>query len=182
MIYVALLRGINVGGKSKVEMPRLKKCFEDLGFDNVETYINSGNVIFNCPKSASEIVSEIEQAINNEFGLAVSIVLRDQDNIALLCKKIPKDWTNDKIQRTDVMFLWPEIDNADILRTFNYKPDIENVLYVDGAVVWNIGRENVTKGSGVKLIKTDIYKQMTIRNINTVLKLNELMKNISTQQ
>jgi uncharacterized protein (DUF1697 family) len=74
------------------------------------------------------------------------------------------------------MFLWDEIDNKDILDKVVIKPDIENVLYIDGALVWNIGRENVTRGGGVKLIKTDLYRHMTVRNINTVRKLNEMMR------
>jgi uncharacterized protein (DUF1697 family) len=106
MIYVALLRGINVGGKTKVEM------------------------------------------------------------------------ANDSEQRTDVMFLWNNIDDKDILKKIIIKPAIENVRYIDGALVWNIGRQNVTQGGGIKLIKTDLYKHLTIRNINTVRKLKEIMEGV----
>jgi uncharacterized protein (DUF1697 family) len=176
MTYVALLRGINVGGNSKVEMPRLKKLFESLGCKDVATYINSGNVIFNDARTAAKLVPLIEQAIGKEFGLQIRVVLRDAANIRRLCREIPTDWTNDIVRKTDVMFLWDEIDNKDILDKVVIKPDIENVLYIDGALVWNIGRENVTRGGGVKLIKTDLYRHMTVRNINTVRKLNEMMR------
>lgn len=64
MIYVALLRGINVGGNNKVEMKKLKATFERLGFTNVVTYINSGNIIFEeSTKAQNTIVAEIERAI-----------------------------------------------------------------------------------------------------------------------
>jgi uncharacterized protein (DUF1697 family) len=178
MVYVALLRGINVGGNAKVEMPRLKALFETLGCENVSTYINSGNVIFKDSRTAKELVPLVEKAILKEFGLPVRVVLRDFENIQKLCEEIPAGWTNDMEQKTDVMFLWGEIDDKNILDKVRVNPNIENVRYVAGALVWNIGRENVTRGGGVKLIKTDFYRHMTIRNINTVRKLETLMGQI----
>jgi uncharacterized protein (DUF1697 family) len=176
MVYVALLRGINVGGKTKVEMPKLKAFFESLGCSDVSTYINSGNVVFKDERTIKELEPLIEAGIEKSFGLKIRVVLRDSQNIKKLCAEIPKDWTNDKQQKTDVMFLWDEIDDEDILNKVKINPDIEKALYIDGALIWNIGRENVTRGGGVKLIKTDFYKHMTARNINTVRKLNELMR------
>ncbi len=178
MVYVALLRGINVGGKTKVEMPRLKKLFEELGCENVSTYINSGNVIFKDERPANKLVSLIEEAIGKTFGLNIRVILRDLQNISKLCREIPESWTNDKDQKTDVLFLWNEINNPDIINKVVINPAIENARYIDGALVWNIGRENVTRGGGVKLIKTDFYKHMTARNINTVRKLYGLMENL----
>lgn len=178
MTYVALLRGINVGGNSKVEMPKLKLAFEALGFDNVSTYINSGNVIFQDNRSDTKLVPLIEKTIAADFGLPVRVVLRDLATIQKLCKEIPASWTNDKQQKTDVLFLWDEIDSPDILNKISIKPDIEKVRYIAGALVWNVGRENVTRGSSVKLIQTDFYKHMTIRNVNTVRKLHELMSSL----
>jgi uncharacterized protein (DUF1697 family) len=178
LTYVALLRGINVGGKAKVEMPRLKACFEALGCQQVSTYINSGNVIFRDERSAAELVPLIEAAIHKTFDLLVKVVLRDLAHIQKLCKEIPADWTNDTQLKTDVMFLWQEIDDPSILDKVKINPKLENVRYVDGALVWNIGRQNVTRGNGVKLIKTDLYRHMTIRNINTVRKLGDLMEKL----
>lgn len=175
MVYVALLRGINVGGKSKVEMPRLKKTFEAAGCKDVLTYINTGNVIFSDSRAPKVLVPLLEQAIAKDFELQIRIVLRDIQNIRKLCKEIPASWTNDAQQKTDVMFLWEEIDTPSVMDKVVIKPKIESVLYIGGALVWNIGRENVTRGGGIKLIKTDLYRHMTIRNINTVRKLSELM-------
>jgi uncharacterized protein (DUF1697 family) len=175
MVYVALLRGINVGGKTRVEMFRLKKTFESLGCHEVRTYINSGNVIFKDTRSADKLVPLIEKAIANEFALDMPVLLRSRENVQRLVEEIPAAWQNDSLQKTDVMFLWREIDSSSILDKIVINPELENVLYVDGALVWNIARENVTRGNGIKLIKTDLYRHMTIRNINTVRKLAELM-------
>ena len=174
MTYVALLRGINVGGKIRVEMPRLKAVIEKLGFTSVRTYINSGNVIF-----ASETLpsaEQIEAAIEKEFGFKVPVVLRSKDEIATLLKGFPESWVNDDNMKCDVMFLWEAIDTPAIMQQIPYKQEIEDVLYVPGAVIWRIDRDKVTRGAVLKVVGTDVYKQMTVRNPNTVRKLYELMK------
>lgn len=158
-----------------MEMPRLKKLFESLGVTDVVTYINSGNVVFKDQRSPSGLKDLLEKALSKEFGFNLRVVLRTDENISQIVKQVPADWTNDKQQRTDVLFLWDEINNKDILKQIDINPKIENVLYIDGALVWNIGRENVMKGGGLKLIKSEVYKHITIRNINTVRKLNQLM-------
>lgn len=173
--YAALLRGINVGGNAKVEMPRLKQVFESLGCEKVATYINSGNVIFSDKRSHNQLVPIIEKALNKEFGLGLKVVLRSLEQIEAICRAVPETWTNDGDQKTDVMFLWEQIDNKEILKKVVINPKLENVKYIAGALVWNIARKNVTKGGGIKLIKTDLYPLMTVRNINTVRKLRQLM-------
>lgn len=179
MIYVALLRGINVGGNAKIEMSKLKLLFEELEFENVKTYINSGNIVFCSSKiKESNLVKIIEAAIKSTFGFTVSVIVRDIKNIQALNKSIPSGWLNNSEVRTDVIFLWDDIDTPDILNQIKYKPELENVVYFHGAIIWNIARKNVTKGSETKLITTPFYKKMTIRNINTVRKLLVLMEEI----
>jgi uncharacterized protein (DUF1697 family) len=174
--YVALLRGINVGGKTKVEMPRLKKIFDDLGLDNVVTYINSGNVVFDDGREVKKLAPLIEKAIKKGFGLAVPVVVRDKANIEMLAKKIPADWDN-KVRRTEVMFLWEEVDNPEAVKHISINPKVEKLMYLPGALVWSVDREHYKQGSGAKIIKSEVYKKMTGRNINTVRKLKDLMEN-----
>lgn len=176
MKYVALLRGINVGGNSKIEMLRLKTVFESLGHTEVITYINSGNVIFVSDEQASKLVTKIEQAITQEFNLNVPVIIRDKANIMALVQSIPDSWNN-KEQKTDVMFLWDEIDGPDITSQIVAKPEIgETIRYESGALLWNIDRKNVTKSAVLRLAGTPLYKQMTVRNVNTVRKLAQLME------
>lgn len=111
--YVALLRGINVGGKKKVEMKQLRVVFEALGLENVQTYINSGNVIFETKKASNSLVKKIEAALAEKFGFEILVVLRDQKNIEQLVAKIPSKWSNDTEQKTDVLFVWPEFDGLE---------------------------------------------------------------------
>lgn len=176
MRYVALLRGINVGGNTKVEMARLRAMFEKLGYTNVVTYINSGNVLFDDNRAKNDVPYIIEQAIQDEFALNVPVLVRNADEMHALASLVPAEWLNDTVQRTDVLFLWDAIDNEEILAKIKINPDIERVMYTPGALIWNIDRQYVTRGGGLKLIKSDVYKQMTIRNINTVRKLQQLME------
>lgn len=82
MRYVALLRGINVGGNTMIKMTELKTSFENLGFKNVASYINSGNLAFDSAKVAEEkLVAKIEKRIEQDFGLDVQVMVRDRNAI-----------------------------------------------------------------------------------------------------
>lgn len=170
--YVALLRGINVGGKNKVEMPRLKKVFESLGFGMVSTYINTGNVLFETDQV--EFISKIEHALLGEFGFEIRVVVRTASNIQKLCEKIPKDFKNDTEQKTDVLFLWDDYSEKKSLKLIK-TTKVDTLLYVDKAIVWNIHRKEYRKSGMNTFIGSLVYKNMTARNINTVRKLHELL-------
>jgi uncharacterized protein (DUF1697 family) len=176
MIYVALLRGINVGGKNKMAMPRLKRTFEEVGLTDVTTYINSGNVIFkDSRRKPATIISALEKAIEQDFGFQIKLLIRDLAAIRKTIKALPDNWTNDNSMKCDVMFLWDGFDRKDVLNDLKIKPDIEDVVYVPGAIIWRVDRPNVTRSGMIKLVGTELYKGMTIRNCNTVRKLAELM-------
>jgi len=178
MIYVALLRGINVGGNNKVEMKKLKTTFELLGFTNVVTYINSGNIIFEeLSKEQSVINSEIERAIKQDFQLEIKVLIRNSENIETICRELPTTWIKNEMMRTDVMFLWEKFDRPEIIELLQINP-VDNVKYLSGAVLWNVEGKNYSKSGMIKLMGTELYKNMTIRNVNTVRKLHQIMTTI----
>ena len=74
--FIAMLRGINVGGHAKVPMAELRATFLDLGYGEVRTYIQSGNVVFGAAGSAAQLQSTIEQGLEDRFGLGIKVVLR----------------------------------------------------------------------------------------------------------
>lgn len=175
MIYVALLRGINVGGNRLVDMARLKVTFENAGADEVRTYINSGNVIFTDDRSIPELVPLLETAIEDNFGFHVKVLLRSYESIAAVVEAIPDDWVNDKTERTDVWFLWEEFDSPDVIDLLTVKDGIDEVFYVDGAVVWRADGAQLTRSGRGKVIGSELYKHLTARNVNTLRKLHQLM-------
>jgi len=172
MKYVALLRGINVGGNHKVSMQELKLLFEKTGMEQVKTYINSGNVVFSSEvKSKATLTDALQTACKTAFGFDIAILIFSADEIAAIAKKLPDSWTNDGVMKCDVIFLWPEIDHPDIVNKVTIKPDVDDVRYTPGAILWGMQRELATKSGLYKLVGTALYKQMTVRNCNTLRKL-----------
>src|SRR4030095_9446545 len=92
MIYIALLRGINVSGQKLIKMDALRKTFEDIGFKNVRTYIQSGNVIFETRKIKPESLrKKIETGLEKQFGYDVTVVIRTVDELEQVIKNYPFD-------------------------------------------------------------------------------------------
>ncbi len=177
--YVALLRGINVGGNSLVSMKELKSCFEELGFQDVKTYINSGNIIFkDSRKSLPGLVKLIESGIKAHRKMDIRVIVKSKDDIAAICKKIPAEWVTDTLMRTDVMFLWEDVDSPEVISGIAINPKVDNLLHVKGALIWNVTRDNYGKSKLPKILGTRFYKNMTARNANTTRKLLELMSTV----
>jgi len=101
-VYVALLRGVNVGGRGKVDMRELKREVEAIGCSDVSTYINSGNVIFRDRRAASTLTRELERALGRR------VAVRSLAQIEELCRRIPDEWGNDAEQKTDIGFALDE--------------------------------------------------------------------------
>ena len=175
MTYLALLRGIKVGGKNKVDMARLKKTFESNGASEVRTYINSGNVVFRHKRARSRLRGVIESAIESEFGFPVRLVLRSLDEMESLTEAIPASWKEDSTMRCYVMFLWEEVDDPGVLDRVTVKEGLDDVIYHPGALVWRVDRKVLTRSGMMRLTSEGLYKQMTIRNVNTVRKLADMM-------
>lgn len=180
MKYVALLRGINVGGNHRVPKREFQDVLEGLGFRDVVIYINSGNAVFTSDDEVN--ASVVQAALETHFGFAIPTLVLPGDKIKAIAAAIPPEWTNDAPkpdksgQKSDVLYLFDEINAPDILEKLGHKPEIETMIYVDGAVITNITRAAQTRGSLQKLATAkDLYGLVTIRNINTAKKLAELV-------
>ncbi|MCF8019658.1 MAG: DUF1697 domain-containing protein [Vallitaleaceae bacterium] len=180
MIYVALLRGINVGGNNKIDMKLLKETFMRIGMTSVSTYINSGNVIFvDTNHNKDEIAQMLQKAILDDFDLDIKVLIRNFSDIEDLIKVMPDKWINDAIMKCDVLFLWDEMDTEECLKEIEIKPDIDTVITVRGAILWKVDKVNVTKSGLMKLVGKPMYKKMTVRNVNSARKIYEIMKTIN---
>lgn len=177
MKYVALLRGINVGGKNIVSMQQLRAAVEQAGMKNVSTYINSGNVLFeDSGHTVTELKEIIEKTIESTFSIPVTVMIRSQKDIQAITKTLPDTWVNDDTMKCDVIFLGSDIDSSDVLEKISVREGVDTVKYVPGALLWAIDRKNVTKSHLTKLVGTSVYKQMTVRNSNTLRKLATLIE------
>jgi len=174
---VALLRGINVGGSNKVVMAELRETVARVGGDNVRTHINSGNVIFDHRgRSAAGVASKVEQAIVDDLGLELKVLVMTASELSRIAEAIPETWSNDREMRSDVIFLWEDVDTPEVLEDLPIRQGIDEVRYVPGAVLWRIDTADRNRSGKGKLVGSAIYRSMTIRNVNTVRKLVELIE------
>jgi uncharacterized protein (DUF1697 family) len=177
MVFVALLRGINVGGNNKIDMKQLKRSFEGIGLTDVVTYINTGNIIFrDSTRSAQELSEQLEGVIAAEFGLNIKVMVRTLDEISGIMDKLPDDWTNDTDMKSDVLYLWDEVNEESVLEKLIINPEVDRVIYVNGAILWSYDRADANKSGMNKIIGTKVYRQTTVRNVNTARKIYELMQ------
>ena len=167
MLYVALLRGVNVGGTHRVEMKRLKTLFESLDYRDVETYINSGNILFDAGASIAVVERTLAESIQKEFGFPVPTLVKSRRELQRIARVVPETWLNDKEQKTDVAYLFPAIDTPDIINDLPVKKEYVDVRYTRGALYWNVDRKNLGKSNLSKVAAHPHYRQMTVRNVNT---------------
>lgn len=176
MKYAALLRGINVGGRNIVRMAELQAIFERTGFSNVQTYIQSGNVIFEYAKNDPvKLAHRIEQALTKYYPFSVRVMVRTHDQLKAIIKSAPVIWNTDADIRKYIAFVTSAIDPAEAIKTIEIKEGVDEVAAGPGAIYMTTTMEGLTKSKISKLIGKKIYKEMTMRNYVTSKRLLELM-------
>jgi uncharacterized protein (DUF1697 family) len=179
-VFVALLRGVNVGGNNMISMGALRKSFEGMGFGQVGTYINSGNILFKSKENdARKLETKIEKMLLKEYQLDSRVVVRTLPEMVKLVKSLPESWSTDSDWRYNVMFLRHTIDSEEILAELPVKSDIERLEYRPGALLWSAKANNLSETSMAKLGSRKIHRDMTVRNLNTTRKLCDLMSKLA---
>ncbi|WP_396166273.1 DUF1697 domain-containing protein [Flavobacterium sp.] len=174
--YLALLRGINVSGHNMIKMDALKKMLENMGFKNVETYIQSGNVFLDSEEeNAASVGFKIKQEISKVFGYDVPVIMVSKTDLELCFKNNPylKEKECD-FKKLYVAFISKELSPLAIndLKISNFKPDEAAIdgsrIYIKYAI--GAGKTNLDQ----KYIEKKLNVVSTIRNWNTVTKLLEM--------
>jgi len=176
MKYVLLLRGINVGGKNKVAMSDLKEMISRLGYKNIITYINSGNIIFET-NDKKEIVKDKISQILDTFSFPINKVILTRQEYLEEAANLP-EWWSEELFRRDVLFYSDEVDYSRMKNRIKMMPlNNEMVHFGKKAVFWGKSDEkNYLSTSYHKLlIKESFYKSITIRNARTFEKIIELL-------
>ena len=177
--YVALLRGINVGGKNPIPMAGLKSCFEENGFDDVRTYIQSGNVIFSSPASSqAELTGVIERMLRTTFAhYDASVVLRSRSQMRTIVERAPKGFgTQPTLYRYDVIFLKPPLTAKAAMQSVSMKEGVDRGWAANGVVYFSRLTSRATQSRLSRVVSLPIYQQMTLRNWNTTTKLLPLLE------
>lgn len=176
--YISLLRGINVSGQKKVKMADLKALYEALGYSDVFTYIQSGNVVFEHGSDDSITVKkDIEQAIEKNYGFSVHVDVRVRDEFKNIYAALPFDNVDLEQDGTKILVTFlsenPENQNIEVLNAFVKPP--EELIFGNRALYLHC-----PNGYGkTKLSNAFIEKKLavtaTTRNLKSVLKLCELL-------
>lgn len=174
MRYVALLRGVNVGGNGKVDMAGLKAAFEAAGLARVRTYINSGNVVFSTDLDRAGLVRAVCAATRRHAGFEVDLLVRSADEMRTVAAAIPASWRNDTTMKCDVVFLPDDLDGVSVAAELGPRAGIEDVVTPPGALVWRVDRAHASSSRLIRIVGTPLYRRVTVRNCNTVRKLAAL--------
>lgn len=176
MKYIALLRGVNVGGKNKISMNDLKTYFEQAGFKNTMTYINSGNVIFDSEeKSTIKLAKKCTEIIENEFGLPIRLALIDVNTFKEALEQAPKWWGNDLNSKHNTFFVIQPATAKEVIEDVGeIRPEYEQVYAFKEIIFWSAPLKTFSRTRWSKVEGTKSYQNITIRNANTTKKLLEL--------
>ncbi|MFV0393163.1 MAG: DUF1697 domain-containing protein [Coprobacillaceae bacterium] len=176
--YIALLRGINVGGKNKVSMPILKAAFEEIGFLDVVTYINSGNIIFSSKiKDKKELIRKCEAIIIDKFMLQVPVTVVSARELSDTLNNTPDWWDSDKEAVNYAIFVIAPTTIEEVFASVgDIKPEYEQIDSYGNVIFWTTSRESFSKARWSKIASSSVNNHVTIRNANTVKKLLSLIK------
>lgn len=175
--FVALLRGINVGGRNLIRMPALAACFEVGGFEDVVTYIQSGNVVFRSSESdPDEVARRIEGILASTFGLVSRVALRSLDELRAVIGAAPDGFglQGDRY-RYDVIFLIPPLTADGAIGSVSIRDGVDQVDAGPGVLYFSRLIERASESRLSRLVSSPIYPSTTTRNWNTTTKLLSLM-------
>lgn len=174
--YLALLRGINVGGNNLIGKDDLRRCFQDLGFERVRTYIRSGNVLFRAPAGGAALTKRVEEGLSERFAYAARAVVLSRAEYAAALAAAPPAWGEGADRRHNALFTLAGTTADEVLADLPpAKPDIDTIAAGPGVVFWSAVKERITRSAFMKLPTLPVYRQVTIRNHNTVRKLAALL-------
>ena len=176
MRYILLLRGVNVGGKNKVSMENLTASLEDLGYQHVVTYINSGNVIFDTDDDLTTVKEKIA-IILGRFPFAIKYVILMKDEYLDEVSNLP-EWWHQPLVRTDVLFYTDDVDPEYIKERISQMPLHDEIVHFGKkAVFWGkYNEKEFLRTSYHKLLmKEKFYPLITIRNGRTFDTLGKML-------
>lgn len=174
--WIALLRGVNVGGGNKIAMPALRVSCEGCGFERVSTYIQSGNVVFEAKGEEASVTAALRKVLTEEHGLNVPVVVRSAKEMDRLADSHPGLKAGVDPRYLHIVFLDKKVAKADARRldAARFEPD---TFDVDGREIY----VTYPQGSGRSKLTIDVFEKAfgaiaTARNVNTVHKLIDLAR------
>lgn len=175
--YVALLRGINVGGNNPIKMTALKACFEKHGFDDVATYIQSGNVLFRTDAADPiALTATIEKLLSATFRYTATVVVRSYQQMRAVVERAPDGFASGKAKyRSDVVFLKEPLTARAAMKHVRTREGVDEAYAGPGVLYFQRLAAQATRSLFSRIVLAPIYPSITIRNWNTTTRLLALM-------
>ena len=183
MEYVALLRGINVGGANKVVMSELREQVAGVGYTNVRTYINSGNLLFEAEAEAEadapleDVAQAVEDLLASRYEFPIRLALLTGEDYLAELHNLP-DWWHGEVARRDALFYTRGLDRAHVRERIEaMELGDEAVYFGEHAVFWGKFHEKefLKTAYHKRLLREDFYRQVTIRSGSTVEKIASML-------
>lgn len=177
MEYVALLRGINVGGTNKVVMSELREQVAGVGYTNVRTYINSGNLLFEAEAPPEDVAQRVEDLLANRYDFPIRVALLSGHDYLAELHNLP-DWWHGEVARRDALFFTRGLDRAHVRERIEaMELGDEAVYFGEHAVFWGKFHEKefLKTAYHKRLLREDFYRQVTIRSGSTVEKIASML-------
>ncbi|WP_315310265.1 DUF1697 domain-containing protein [Rothia dentocariosa] len=177
MQYILLLRSVNLGKLRKVSMPELKKWLAALGYENVTSYINSGNLLFVSSRDKTTVAQEITELLAEHYDFEIPFSLLTADEYRKDAHNLP-EWWNEDMPRLDAMFLTVDADRHAISSELEALQVPDEVLHLGACAVYfgNYTTPDYRKAQyGKFLSKKSVANQLTLRNAATFTKILELL-------
>jgi uncharacterized protein (DUF1697 family) len=180
--YLALIRGINVGGKNLVKMSDLRAAFEEAGFTEVATYIQSGNVLFRAPRQRrEELAARTESELSRRFGVELKVVLLTRRLLKEVIEDAP-DGFGDPSHRCDVIFLRKPLTVKRAFALVQRRDGVDEAWAGKGVVYFSRLASKASRSRLSKIVTLPEYQNMTIRSWSTTTKLATLMDQPAAQE
>lgn len=176
MPHVALLRGINIGGRNPVAMPEIVECFQAAGYENVRTHLHSGNVLFHAPTDDGvDLETVLDLLLAERFGISIPTVVRTRDELAATIASAPKDHGAEEL-RSEVFFLKrPLTVDAAMQEMPELREGVDAIAPGPGALYFSRVAAQARRTRITRYMSLPVFQQMTVRSWGTTTRLLDLL-------
>jgi len=173
---IALLRGINVGGKNLIGMPALAECFCEAGYEDVRTYTQSGNVLLTAePATGPVLEGGLERMLQKRFGLPIVVLVRSRDELTATIAAAPANFGSQEL-RSEVFFLKHPLTAEGVYAELpELREGVDSGAPGPGVIYFSRVAAQASKTRITRLMSMPVFQQMTVRNWRTTTRLSEML-------
>jgi len=174
--YVVLLRAVNAGADSRITTASLRECVEQAGITVLESYLPSGNLLIEAPRTRSaHLAAQIGRAVGQRLGRPTPAVVLTGTQLARVLEDAPAQWHNQPGFAHHVIFLTGSVTAAQLLSGMEPQPDLEQVTPAGSHIYWSIRTDAASHSVLARMGRTKEYRHVTIRTLSTLEHLQQLL-------